>query len=44
MAHQAVLSNKISIDYKVLLLLDNASAHPSTEKLVSADEKVTTSS
>ena len=30
------------IDYKVLLLLDNAPAHPSTEKLVSADRKVTT--
>ena len=33
---------KNSITYKVLLLLDNAPAHPSTDKLVSADGKVTT--
>lgn len=31
-----------SIEYKVLLLPDNAPACPSTEKLVSADGKVTT--
>ena len=30
------------IEYKVLLLLDNAPAHPSAEKLTSCDGKVTT--
>ena len=39
MKHFCQVSN---IEYKILLLLDNAPAHPSTETLTSADGRVTT--